>query len=146
MSSDLDGWWMGNLSWTISIHFHIIQQVAEEDKAEQRLTYLTFHTGHFLHDGFLIPAQHHRHCGSGCAITPDHCPCRLLLQHHVVVNVWSKAKTNIWKIQQTFRRASLERFSARLNVVKQRGTRSLNMWEFQVTLSFQFSKTRSYSS
>ena len=28
----MDGW-MGNLSWTISIHFHIIQQVAEEDKS-----------------------------------------------------------------------------------------------------------------
>lgn len=27
------GGWMGKLSWTIGIHFHIIQQVAEEDKS-----------------------------------------------------------------------------------------------------------------
>ena len=41
-SSNLDGW-MGNLSWTISIHFHIIQQVAEEDKSwtEADLSYLS---------------------------------------------------------------------------------------------------------
>lgn len=41
-----DGWidrWMDNLSWTIRIHFQIIQQVAEEDKswAEDGLSYLS---------------------------------------------------------------------------------------------------------